>query len=75
MTTPRLPSQEETAAIYDRYAKPLEAEHPGQYVAVSPRGEVLVGPTLLEVAQRGHAAFGPGNYLFRIGTRTVGRWR
>jgi hypothetical protein len=62
-------------AVYDRYAKPLEAEHLGDYVAVSPRGEVLVGPDLLDVAQRARAAFGAGNFLFWLGTRTVGRWR
>lgn len=61
--------------LYERYAKPLEAEHWGKYVAISPQGHTILGPTLLDVAQRARALFGPGSFLFRIGTKTVGRWR
>jgi hypothetical protein len=42
---------------------------------VSPRGEVVVGADFLDVAQRARTAFGAGNFLFRLGTRSVGRWR
>ncbi|HZS01153.1 MAG TPA: hypothetical protein VFE37_20715 [Chloroflexota bacterium] len=75
MTNPKVPTRAEMDAVYDRYARPLEADHWGEYVAVSPGGEVLVGPELLDVAQRAREAFGAGNYLFRVGPRTVGRWR
>jgi hypothetical protein len=75
MTTPKVPTQAEMDAIYDRYAKPLEAEHVGEYNAVSPRGEVLVGAELLDVAQRAREAIGASNFLFKLGTRAVGRWR
>jgi hypothetical protein len=62
-------------ALYERYGRPLEAEHQGEYLAVSPRGDTLVGPTLLDVLERATDAFGPGNYLFKIGEKAVGRWR
>lgn len=75
MAVPEMPNQAEMDTVYDHYAKPLEAEHLGQYVAVSPHGEVIVGDDLLDVAQRARAAFGVGNFLFRLGTRSVGRWR
>src|SRR5579864_2797567 len=38
--------------LYEAYGRPLEAQHRGDYVAISPRGEILVGKDLLEVAQQ-----------------------
>jgi hypothetical protein len=35
---------------------------------------MLLAPSLLEAVERAADAFGPGNYVFRIGTRTVGSW-
>src|SRR5437588_193848 len=29
--------------LYDQYAKPLEDEHRGKYIAVSPSGQVVMG--------------------------------
>jgi hypothetical protein len=55
--------------------EPLEAEHRGEYLAVSPRGEVIVGATLLEVVQTAAARFGPGCFAYRIGESAVGKWR
>ena len=61
--------------LYERYGLPLEDEHGGEYLAVSPRGETILGPTLLDVVQRAKAKFGPGSFVFKIGERAVGRWR
>ncbi len=61
--------------LYDRFGKPLEAGHYGEYLAVSPDGRTVLGRTLLEVAQKAHTAFGPGNFLFKIGEKAVGKWR
>ena len=61
--------------LYDRYAKPLEADHTGKFIAISPTGEVIVGATMREVAKRAAEEFGRGNVLFKIGPRSVGRWR
>ena len=61
--------------LYERYGKPLEREHSGQYLAVSPEGKTLLGSSLLEVANKAATALGPGNYVFKIGERAVGKWR
>lgn len=61
--------------LCEKYGKPLETEHRGEYVAVSPQGQTVVGPNLLDVAQEARAIFGPGNFLFKIGTKAVGKWR
>jgi hypothetical protein len=65
----------EADTLYERYGRPLEAEHRGEYVAIAPDGRTLVGPTVLAVAQRGRDAFGPGYFVFKLGERAVGRWR
>jgi hypothetical protein len=61
--------------LYDRYAQPLEGEHAGKYVAISPDGQVLLGDTMLEVAQQATERFGRGNFVFKLGPRAVGKWR
>lgn len=61
--------------IYDQYGRALEQNHRGEYVAISPRGELVIGPTMHEVAQKAVQQFGPGSFLFKIGDRAVGRWR
>ena len=62
-------------ALYEQYAKPLEAEHAGKFIAVSPSGQTLVGDTMLDVAKRAAAELGHGNFVFKLGPRSVGRWR
>jgi hypothetical protein len=61
--------------LYARFGKPLETTHGGQYLAVSPAGRTVLGATLLEVAQKARAEFGPGNFLYKIGPKAVGKWR
>lgn len=79
MTTDEQLSQREAERLadqlYEQHGKPLEAEHTGAYVAISPRGETILGATLLEVAQEAKARFGTGNFLFKVGERAVGRLR
>jgi hypothetical protein len=60
--------------LYAQYGTPLERDHSGEYLAVSLDGRMLLAPSLLEAVERAADAFGPGNYVFRIGTRTVGSW-
>ena len=67
--------QQRYDALYEKYGKPLEAQHRGEFLAVSSTGQTLLGPTLLDVAQQATARFGPGHFLFKIGERAVGRWR
>ena len=61
--------------LYERYGRPLEARHHGEYLAISPRGEIVLGPTLIEVAQKASDQFGPGNFVYKVGERAVGTWR
>jgi hypothetical protein len=61
--------------LYERYGRPLERQHLGEYVAISPQGDVILGRTMHEVAQKAADQFGPGSFLFKVGERAVGRWR
>ncbi len=61
--------------LYETYGKPLEGQHEGERLAVSPDGKTNLGHTLREAAEQAEAAFGPGNFLYRIGPKAVGRWR
>lgn len=73
--TARERSTKTADTLYDRYGKPLEAEHRGEYVAISPDGKTVLGRSLLDVVQKAKAEIGPGTYTFRIGPRVVGKWR
>ncbi len=61
--------------LYNRYGKPLEEQHRGEFLAISPDGKYLLGGTLLEVMKKATATFGPGNFIFKVGEKAVGRWR
>lgn len=61
--------------LYDRYAKPLEGEYRGKYIAVSPMGQVLLGEDLYELTREATDSFGRGNFIFKLGPRAVGDWR
>lgn len=62
-------------SLYERYARPLEAEHWGEYVVISPAGEMVLGSTLIEAAQAAATSLGPGNFAFRVGQRSVATWK
>jgi hypothetical protein len=66
---------EQFDALYDKYVKPIEAEHSGEYVAVAPDGRMLFGKTLNEVVFSAREVLGPGNYTYKVGDRVVGKWR
>lgn len=61
--------------FYEQYGKPLEAEHRSAYLAISPEGKTLLGKTLVEVTHRATELFGPGNFVYKVGEKAVGRWR
>jgi hypothetical protein len=61
--------------LYERYGKPLEAEHWGEFLAISPDGRTLLASSHLDALTRARDAFGPGNFIFRVGERVVGRIR
>ena len=60
--------------LYERHGTPLEADHLGQYLAVSPDGRIVLGPDLLDVARQAKEQLGRGCFLYKIGERAVGRW-
>lgn len=60
--------------LYERYAKPLEVAHAGKFIAISPGGQTIIGDTMLETAKRAAIELGHGNFLFRLGPRSVGNW-
>ena len=62
-------------ALYDQYGTPLEGEHWGKYVAIAYDGRTIIGQDLHGVAMQASAVFGPGNVIFKVGPRSVGRIR
>lgn len=60
--------------LYEQYAKPLESDHWGEYVAISPDGRTILGTGVGKLLRDAGEAFGPGNYVFKIGPRVIGRW-
>ena len=61
-------------ALYEQYGKPLEEAHRGKYVAIAPDGRTLIDESLPELMQKAKPALGPGNFIFKIGERAVGKW-
>jgi hypothetical protein len=61
--------------LYARYAKPLEASHRGEFVAIASDGSYLLAPSLVEAVANAAAKLGPGNFVFKVGEYTVGSWR
>jgi hypothetical protein len=66
---------ERAQRLYEQFGKPLEAEHLGQFVAIAPDGRTLVGESAGKVGREAKDAFGAGNFVFRLGSRVVGKWR
>jgi len=60
--------------LYDEFARPLEQEHYGEFIAITRDGQTLLGPTLIDVALRANDTFGERTFLCKIGPKAVGRW-
>jgi hypothetical protein len=58
-------------ALYERYGRPLEAEHWGRFVAIAENGGFVLGDGLVEIMERATAELG----RFKVGEQVVGRWR
>ncbi len=65
----------EAHRLYEQYGKPLEAEHLGEFVAIARNGRTQLGTSAGAVGRQAKQVFGPGNFVFKIGPRVVGRWR
>lgn len=64
----------ESDQLYDQYAKHLEAEHWGEFVAITRDGRTMLGSSADEVGRAANDAFGPGVFVFKVGPRVTGRW-
>jgi hypothetical protein len=63
-------------ALYERHGKSLEAEHRGEFIAISRDGQTIVAKDDIGVLKVALERFGSGNFAFRrIGFRTLGKWR
>jgi len=66
---------EEDQSLYERYGKPLEKAHKGEYLAIGPEGQPILGEDDSEVFRRAIEAFGSGNFgFFRVGHRALEKW-
>ena len=65
---------QQSDALYERYGKPLEKTHRGKYVAISQAGKTLIADTVVALMQKAKTTLGPGNFIFKIGERVVGKW-
>jgi hypothetical protein len=61
--------------LYQRFGRPLEAEHRGQYVAISRDGQYVLAPSSTEALIEGAAQFGPGNFIFKVGDIAAEVWK
>ncbi len=66
---------EQSENLYDKYGKPLEQDHWGDFVAIFPDGRTLVGTDLMDVSEQALAHFGKGSFVFKVGEKAVGKWR
>ena len=65
---------EQSDILYDRYGKPLEQSHWGEYVAIFPDGRSVLGSDLNEVSVQALDQFGQGSFVFKVGEIAVGKW-
>ena len=70
----RQPLETQAEKLYTQFGKPLEETHKGKYIAISPAGKTLLGDVLIDLMEQAKATLGPGNYIFKIGERSVGKW-
>ena len=57
---------QEADELYEKFALPLEAEHEGEFVAVSKQGQVVRAPTLQQVLDLSLKEIGKGSFVFRL---------
>ena len=62
----------ERRRLYEKYGKPLEANHAGEFIAISADGEILLGKRDGETLRRALDKFGRGNFaMARVGSETM----
>lgn len=62
--------------LYERFGRPLEAQHNGEFVAIADDGRTILGTDQLTVAQQALTQFGRGSFaLRRVGDQAEMSWR
>ncbi len=62
--------------LYERVGRPLEADHWGEFLAVTDDGRFIVGPDDVTVSQKAYEDFqGAFLHIYNVGERVVGRIR
>ena len=65
----------ERRRLYEKYGKPLEANHAGEFIAISMDGEILLGKRDGETLRRALDKFGRGNFaMARVGCDVMHEW-
>ncbi len=68
--------KERDDALYEQYAKHLEEERKGEFVAISPDGQLLIDKDRAKLRRRATEEFGKGNFALRkIGYDYILKWR
>jgi hypothetical protein len=67
------PTKMDADKMYAQYVKPLEDQHQGEFIAVSPKGQTLFAPSIAEALLQGSKQFGKGNFIFKVGEKAVGK--
>lgn len=68
------PTIHDANKAYEKYVKPLEQKHKGQFAGVTYTGKIIIAPTLLEAMQQSANNFGKRNsFVFKIGDKVVGK--
>ena len=66
----------EQKLLYEKFGKPLEREHTGEYVAISLDGQTILGARLGELLRMAVETFGRDNFaIAKVGHDTVETWR
>jgi len=68
----QVPVRPDPDTIYETYVKPLERDHQDEYVLVTPTGQTVLAPSLLDAVRQASKMPSKNNIIFRVGQKTVG---
>jgi hypothetical protein len=67
--------QGQAVRLYEKYGRPLETAHRGEYVAIFPDGRTVLGSSVHQVVDRALDTVGPGSFIFKLGDVAVWKCR
>ena len=59
--------------LYNKFGKPLEKDHWGEYIAISEDGKVILSSELMDVFKKSELFSAP-SYIFKVGEKAVYKW-